>query len=170
MDKDQTIELLKENSLKFRKACAGTNFIMRQYSDAIEENKFDHLTFVSTQRVEDVLANQQPLIHVQNDVVEKKYKQLFMKHSIYNSNKKYLDKHEIKESYVMVNDYDEMFNGMMGVGEYLVLANSSKFDDEYPVFILIDSENQDIRIGKKQKKLEFWRAVMRHFSGCSFIT
>jgi len=148
-----------ESNPKFKKLCTQEHFVMRQHSDALLPNQFDHLTFVGREPILTALRREQPLLCFQNTLVKEIYSQMFMEKHIYEKNKKYMDKLESKSMYTFIDSYSEMFNGMISVDKYLVLANSSIFVDKYPVFILIDSEAQDMRIGKKQKKIEFYGLI-----------
>jgi len=150
--------VLIENPI-LKKMCKENNFVMRQHSDALKANTFDHLTFVGTETIDNALKRDQSLISIKNKCVTETYRQMFMSSQVYDENKKYMDKLKSKDLYTIIDDYSEMFNGMLSVDKYLVLANSNVFNNKYPVFILIDSESQNMKIGPKKKELEFYGLV-----------
>ena len=159
MSNYENIGELLDNNPKLKHMCEQEHFVMRQHSDALESNKFDHLSFVGSEPIKTALRREQPLVCVPNSHVKETYSQLFMENSIYNKHKKYIDKLDSKNLYTFVDSYREMFSGLISVDKYLVLVNSTIFTDNYPVFILIDGESQDIRIGPKNKKIEFYGLI-----------
>ncbi len=133
--------------------------MMNQLADIIEDNKFDHVSFLGRTPVSDVIANVFPMAGQTNTVIEDKYTQLFITKKIFDENYDlFMDQQG--GNYVVVNDYSEVFAGLVRSDEYFILANSSVIQNKFPVYSLINSmEHTNLTINSKDKKFEFYGLV-----------
>jgi hypothetical protein len=145
---------------KFQDILKSSQFLMmNQVADIIEDNKFDHISFLGRIPVSDVIANIFPIAGQTNTVIEDKYTQLFITKKIFDENYElFMDKQG--GNYVIVNDYSEVFAGMVRCEEYFVLANSSIIQNKFPVYALINSlEQANLTVNSQDKKFEFYGLV-----------
>ncbi len=133
--------------------------MMNQVADIIEDNKFDHVSFLGRTPVSDVIANLFPIAGQTNTVIEDKYTQLFITKKIFDENYDLFAGQE-GGNYVVVNDYSEVFAGMVRCDEYFILANSSIIQNKFPVYSLINSlEQAKLTVNSKDTKFEFYGLV-----------
>jgi hypothetical protein len=134
--------------------------MMNQHADIIEDNKFDHVSFLGKTPVFDVIQNIFPLAAQTNNVIEDKYSQLFVTRKIFEDNYDIFVNKETGGNYVIVNDYSEVFAGLVRCDEFFILANSSKITNKFPVYALINSQEQaNITINSQDKKFEFYGLI-----------
>jgi len=131
--------------------------MMNQVADIIEDNKFDHVSFLGKTQVSDVIENIYPLSGETNTVIQDKYSQLFITRKIFDENNDIFLGKELGGNYVVVEDYSEVFRGLVRCDQYFILANSSQVTNKYPVYALIDSlEQANITVNSQDKKFEFY--------------
>lgn len=135
--------------------------MMHQVADIIEDNKFDHVSFLGKAQISDVLENIHPLSSETNKVLQDKYYQLFITRKIFDENNDIFLGKELNVNYVIVDDYSEVFAGLVRCNDYFILANSSQItSNKYPVYALIDSlEQANITVNSQDKKFEFYGFV-----------
>jgi len=133
--------------------------MMNQIADIIEDNKFDHASFLGKTSVTDVIENICPIAGQTNTIIQDKYTQLFITKKIVDENNElFLNKDSGK--YVIINDYSEVFAGMVRCDDYFVLANSSIIQNKFPVYALINSlEQTNLTINSQNTKFEFYGLV-----------
>lgn len=135
--------------------------MMNQIADIIEDNKFDHVSFLGRTPVSDVIANLFPLAYQTNTAIQDRYTQLFVTRKIFEENYDIFANNESGGNYVVVDDYSQVFAGLVRCDEYFILANSSQLPaNKFPVYALIDSlEQANITVNSKDKKFEFYGLV-----------
>jgi hypothetical protein len=132
---------------------------MNQVADIIEDDKFDHVTFLGRTPISDIIENLYPISGQTNTVIQDKYTQLFITKKIFDENYE-LFMGKDGGNYVTVNDYSEVFAGMVRCDEYFILANSSVIQNKFPVYALINSlEQANISINSQDTKFEFYGFV-----------
>ena len=57
--------------------------MMNQLADVIDDNKFDHVSFLGRTQVSDIIENVSPLAGQVNKVIQDKYTQLFVTRKIF---------------------------------------------------------------------------------------
>jgi hypothetical protein len=118
--------------------------MMNQTSDLIEENKFNHVSFVGNTPINNILEQVVPIAGCINNIIQDKYMQLFITREIFEKNNdlfKNDENDENSKNYIIVDDYSEVFNGFIRVDKYFILANSSIIKNKYNVYILVDSNS-----------------------------
>ena len=151
--------IIEDNNL-LKNICNNPYFMMRQLSDAVDQNVFDHIVFVDSEPIENILSRENELIGYRNDCVEDKYTQMFISQEIYNNNTKVFKEYVEQGSYKIIPSYNDMFHGVVVTQNYFIMMNSSVFINRFPVFILIDSERQNIKIKKTKKSIEFYGFIL----------
>jgi len=133
--------------------------MMNQVADIIEDNKFDHVSFLGRSPVTDIISNIFPMAGQINTVIQDKYTQLFITKKIFDENYEvFMGKDG--GNYVIVNDYSEVFAGMVRSDEYFILANSSIIQNKFPVYALINSlEQANLTVNSQDTKFEFYGLV-----------
>jgi hypothetical protein len=127
-------------------------FVMNQESDIFEKNIFNHVAFVGKTKIHDVLEMKMPLLKNKNTIVKDEYMQLFFSQHDYNQN---VELFEGKINYSLVENFSELFNGVLRVENYYILLNSDH--KEYNVYVLLDNNSKDIKkIDGKPIDLEFY--------------
>jgi hypothetical protein len=135
-------------------------FMMNQTSDLVEENKFNHVSFVGNVPINDVLEQVVPMAGCVNNIVQDKYMQLFITREIFEKNNDVFKNNENGKNYVIIDDYSEIFNGFIRVDKYFILANSSIVKNKYNVYVLIDSNlGVDYTINNQNVDFEFYGFV-----------
>lgn len=133
--------------------------MMNQVADIIEDNKFDHVSFLGRTPVSDVIANLFPIAGQTNSVIEDKYTQLFITRKIFEENYEVFMGKE-GGNYVIVEDYSDVFAGLVRCDEYFILANSSIIQNKFPVYTLLNStEHDSLTVNSKDTKFEFYGLV-----------
>jgi len=133
--------------------------MMNQLADIIEDNKFDHVSFLGKTPVSDVISNIFPMAGQTNTVIQDKYTQFFVTKKIFDENYD-LFAGQQGSNYVIVNDYAEVFAGLVRSDEYFILANSSVIQNKFPVYSLINSlEHTNLTINSKDTTIEFYGLV-----------
>lgn len=136
-------------------------FMMEQYSDIFNENKFKHVSFLGTTKTYEILNNKEifTVLTKKNNYLNNNYIQVFIIDTQYNSNVIKL-KHSTSNllyPYTVVSDFDDLFNGLLKLDNYFININTldvfcidlNKSDDniEYICFIkigkLINSSGYD---------------------------
>lgn len=152
----ENIKQVLENDQKLRYICNNPYFMMRQLSDATEQNIFDHIVFVDSEPIVNVFDRSHLLVHNKNTTLEDKHMQMFISKKIYSKNKTTFEDAVTQGTYKVVNSYNEIFNGFIKTENFLIMVNGEHFNGRYPVCILIDSRNQNIKIKHVKKNLEFY--------------
>jgi hypothetical protein len=114
--------------------------VMNQTSDIIDDNKFSHVSFLGNITVDEILSQVTSMAQNVNRVVKDVHIQLFITKEIFEQNKEKFN--DNGQSYTIIDSYDEMFNGIVRVKNFYVLANSSNIHNKYNVYTLFDSKNQ----------------------------
>lgn len=139
---------------------SSTILMMNQLGDIIEDNKFNHVSFLGRTPVNDVIANIYPIAGQTNNVIHDKYSQLFITRKIFEENYEIFVGKETGGNYVIVNDYSEVFAGLVRCDDYFILANSSQITNKFPVYALINSQDQtNLTINSQKKNFEFYGLV-----------
>jgi hypothetical protein len=134
--------------------------MMNQVADIIEDKKFDHVSFLGKTPVSDVIANLFPMASQTNNVIQDKYTQLFVTRKIFEENYDIFASETSGGNYVVVDDYSQVFAGLVRCDQYFILANSSEIINKFPVYTLIDSlEQANITVNSQDKKFEFYGLV-----------
>lgn len=137
-------------------------FLMEQYSDIFNENKFKHVSFLGTTKTHEILNNKDffEVLTKKNNYINNDYIQVFINDSQYNNNVIKL-KHSSSNllyPYKVIDNFDELFNGLLKIDNYFININTldvfcidlNKTDDsvEYICFIkigkLINSSGYDL--------------------------
>lgn len=143
-----------DNNPKFAQMCKNEYFVMRQHSDIIDNNIFDQLAFVGTDCINDVLENENKLLKFKNDLIEKKYFQLFLSREEYEANKDNFNNTEEGYNYKVVDNYNLVFRGFIKTRNFHILANSTL--DTFEVFVLINNSSGKYFCNNSNKKIEFY--------------
>ena len=152
---DKIKKLLSDDPV-LNRICMSKHFMMRQTSDVIDENLFDHVAFVGTDPIESILSNKFGLEDQVNTVVVDAYLQLFISEEEFQNNKSAFKNERNGVNYSVVPHYDEVFKGFVRTQDYFILLNSENFDHKYGVYILIDGNSGDKYIGNTNKKITFF--------------
>lgn len=137
--------------------CAGNYFMMRQHSDIIDENKFDHVSMLGLEPIESILNKEHPFVNQVNEYVIDTYLQLFINDKVFSENMDIFGTEKTGVNYTTVESYNDIFKGFIRNENYFILLNSDVFDDKFGVFILIDNS-----VGKKylcngiDREIEFY--------------
>jgi hypothetical protein len=138
---DNFINILKSNEY----------FMMEQYSDIFNENKFKHVSFLGNTKTYEILNNKDlfEVLTKRNDYINNDYIQVFINDSQYNNNVIKL-KHSTTNllyPYKVISNFDDLFNGLLKIDNYFININTldvfcidlNKSDDniEYICFIKI---------------------------------
>jgi hypothetical protein len=127
-------------------------FVMNQESDIFEKNIFNHVVFLGKSKIHDVLEMKMPLLKNKNTIVKDEYMQLFFSQHDYNQN---VELFEGKTNYSLVENFSEIFNGILRVENYYILLNSDH--KQYNVYVLLDNNSKDLKkIDGKPIDLEFY--------------
>lgn len=134
--------------------------MMNQIGDIIEDNKFDHVSFLGKTPVSDIIENIYPMAGQMNNAIEDKYTQLFVTRKIFDENYDIFTGKESGGNYVIVDDYSQVFAGLVRCDNFFILANSSKITNKFPVYALINSqEHGNLTVNFQEKKFEFYGLV-----------
>jgi hypothetical protein len=139
--------------LKFKEMISKSQyFVMNQESDIFEKNIFNHVAFLGKTKIHDVLEMKMPLLKNKNTIVKDEYMQLFFSQHDYNQN---VELFEGKTNYSLVENFSEIFNGILRVENYYILLNSDH--KQYNVYVLLDNNSKDLKkIDGKPIDLEFY--------------
>jgi len=136
---DTFIDILKSNEY----------FIMEQYSDIFNENKFKHVSFLGTTKTYEILNNKQlfEVLTKKNDYIKNNYVQVFIIDKQYTNNLIKLKHNNLSYTYTVISNFDDLFNGLLKLDNYFININTldvfcidlNKSDDsvEYICFIKI---------------------------------
>lgn len=153
----ETVKQLLEQKPDLNKLCQNDYFIMRQHSDILELNKFDHVSFVGSEPISYVFNNPSQtyeLLSEQNTLIEDKYLQLFITKKVFRNNSSIFNNDVNGENYKVIDKYDDIFKGFIRTGDYFILFNSKL--NKYGVYILIDNANGNKYCNGSKKKIEFY--------------
>ena len=126
-------------------------FMMNQLSDIVDENKFQHISFVGKTLVSEVLEQDMTLTMQQNMVVNDNYQQFFITEKIYDEHNDVLNNNVFKK----IESYDDLFSGFLRVENYYVLVNS--LNHTFNVYVLIDNNNSDkLNLNDEKLDIEFY--------------
>lgn len=136
------------------------HFLMNQTSDIVDNNKFNHVSFLGNIPVKDIIEYTTPMAATINDVIDDKYIQMFIRNDIFSKNENIFENSKNDTNYKIVEDYSEVFNGLIRVDKYYILANSSIIKNSYNVYILIDSNSEvNLTINNKNTDFEFYGLI-----------
>lgn len=130
-------ELLNEDPV-LKRICQSQHFMMRQTSDIINENSFDHVTFVGTEPIKSILSKEYGLEKEKNTIMVDSYVQLFVSEEVFGENPEVFNNERNGVNYSVISHYDEVFKGFVMNKEFFILLNGDNFDHRYGVYVLID--------------------------------
>ena len=118
--------------------CQSNHFMMRQHSDIIDRNIFDHVVFVDKEPIKHIMENTFDLVHIKNKVMVDDYVQLFISEEVFEKNNKIFNNERNGVNYSVVNSYDSVFSGFIRTENYFILINSDIIKQKYGIYVLID--------------------------------
>lgn len=136
-------------------------FMMEQHSDIFNENKFKHVSFLGNTKTYEILNNKDifEILTKKNNYINNEYIQVFINNSSYTNNLIKVKHNNLSYSYILVDNFDDLFNGLLKIDNYFININTldvfcidlNKSDDniEYICFIkigkLINSSGYDFK-------------------------
>lgn len=136
---DTFINILKSNEY----------FMMEQYSDIFNENKFKHISFLGSTKTYEILNNKElfEVLTKKNDYIKNNYVQVFIIDTQYTNTLVKLKHNNLSYPYTVISNFDDLFNGLLKIDNYFININTldvfcidlNKSDDntEYICFIKI---------------------------------
>jgi hypothetical protein len=134
-------------------------FMMEQYSDIFNENKFKHVSFLGNTKTYEILNNKDifEILTKKNDYINNEYIQVFINNVSYTNTIIKVKHNNLSYPYKIVSNFDDLFNGLLKIDNYFININTldvfcidlNKSDDivEYICFIkigkLINSSGYD---------------------------
>lgn len=143
MQRTEKFKKLLDDDPVLNRICLSKYFMMRQTSDIIAENIFDHVSFVGSEPIDTLLSKEYGLESEKNTVMVDSYVQLFVSEEVFNDNKETFGGERNGVNYSVVEHYDEVFKGFIMCKDYFILLNGDNFDHRYGVYILIDNSSGD---------------------------
>ena len=156
---NKEIKNILNNDYKLTKICKNNFFLMRQLSDATKQNFTDEIVFVDTIMVNDIISENFELVSSKNNIIQDKYSQMFMTKKLYEKKENFFKEQDMN-NFTFVDSYDQIFNGFIRTPNFYILINSSVFNERYPVFILINSIEQNIKFKNSNKNYEFYGFIL----------
>jgi hypothetical protein len=148
---DTFINILKSNEY----------FMMEQYSDIFNENKFKHVSFLGNTKTYEILNNKElfQVLTKKNEYINNDYIQVFINNVSYTNTVIKLKHNNLSYPYKIISNFDDLFNGLLKIDNYFININTlnvfcidlNKSDDniEYTCFIkigkLINSSGYDFK-------------------------
>lgn len=150
------VKAVLEENQELRYICNNQYFMMRQLSDVTDQNIFDHIVFVDTEPIKDVLSRDHNLVSYTNEYVEDKHSQMFLSDEIYKKYKKVFEIPVTQGTYKVIPSYADMFKGFIRTQNFFILLNSAICKERFPVFVLVNSKSQNIKVKHIKKNIEFY--------------
>lgn len=129
------------NDPVLKRMTASNHFMMRQHSDVTDANIFDHVTYVGTETVEDILSHDFPSVEKPNTLMEHSYIQLFIDEDTFDKNKELFDDDKKGANYKVISQLGDCLNGFIRNENFFILINAENMDGKYGVYAMIDGIN-----------------------------
>ncbi len=177
---DTFINILKSNEY----------FIMEQYSDIFNENKFKHVSFLGTTKTYEILNNKEifQVLTKKNEHIKDNYVQVFIIDTQYTNNVIKLKHSNISYPYTVISTFDNLFNGILKIDNYFININTldvfcidlNNSDDniEYVCFIKIgklinssgyDFNNNNLTMDQKVKDKLSKSSIIKYDNKLYFV-
>jgi hypothetical protein len=127
-----------ENDPVLKRMTASNNFMMRQHSDITDANIFDHVTFLGTESVDDILTHEFPNVENKNTLIKHSYIQLFVDEETFEQNPDIFSDTKKGANYQVIEKLGDCLNGFIRNENFFILINSEHLDGKYGVYVLID--------------------------------
>jgi hypothetical protein len=138
---------------EFKKIISSSQyFLMNQDSSILEQNKYNHVSFLGKTKINDILEKKMPLLNLKNTILKDKHMELFFCKNDLEHNPELF---ENKTNYTLVENFSDLFNGLLRVEDYYILVNSDH--KKFYVYTLLDNNSDNFkRVNNKIVDLEFY--------------